>query len=99
MSCVRIICPANDDILLKTRMAKRMMMMIISLLPLLLTLPSSINAQEKQEKVDNPQITTESIELPVNLSGEKLLAAQVNAIAVLNMIKMLEEEMEVCSTV
>ena len=99
MTSVRIICPANDDILLKTRMAKRMMMMIISLLPLLLTLPSSINAQEKQEKVDNPQITTESIELPVNLSGEKLLAAQVNAIAVLNMIKMLEEEMEVCSTV
>ena len=74
-------------------------MVIISLLPLLLTLPSSINAQEKQEKVDNPQITTESIELPDNLSGEKLLAAQVNAIAVLNMIKMLEEEMEVCSTV
>ena len=80
-------------------MAKRMMRVIISLLPLLLTLPSSINAQEKQEKVDNPQITTESIELPDNLSGEKLLAAQVNAIAVLNMIKMLEEEMEVCSTV
>ena len=34
-------------------------------------------------------------EVTDHLAGEKLLAAQVNAIAVLNMIRALEQEMEV----
>ena len=51
------------------------------------TLPYPTSAQDKDE--------SETEELSDRLAGEKLLAAQVNAIAVLNMIRALEEEMQV----
>ena len=51
------------------------------------TLLYQASAQDKEE--------SEAEELPDRLAGEKLLAAQVNAIAVLNMIRALEEEMQV----
>ena len=51
------------------------------------TFPYHASAQDKEE--------SEAEELSDRLAGEKLLAAQVNAIAVLNMIRALEEEMQV----
>ena len=72
-----------------------MILSCASLLLLSLSLSSSFAQQKESPEENAEEVPKKQSDEDEVLSGEKLLAAQVNAITVLNMIKALEAEMEV----